>query len=102
MKYVKPVLAAAILTAAIAWTSDDLLLRRKIARDEAYGEVNVQQRYAVHLKNKQVEYRSVKPYLEECVHSLFPHEDESPCWYVEKYADRIDEIDSGQWHFWEQ
>ncbi len=102
MKYLKPVVGAALLLAAIAWPSDYLLLRLKIAHDQAYGEVTVRQRYAVHLKNKQIEYRSIKPHIMECVHSLFPHEDESPCWYLEKYADRIDEIDSGPWHFWAQ
>jgi len=44
----------------------------------------------------------VKPYAEECVHSLFPHQSESPCWYLQKYSDRTDEIDSGPWHFWSQ
>jgi hypothetical protein len=102
MKYAKPVLVGALLIAVIVWVCDDLLLRRKVARDEGYGEVEIHQRYAVRLKNKQTEYRSVKPHSEECVHSMFPHEEESPCWYLEKYADRMDKIDSGQWHFWAQ
>ena len=102
MKYGRLVLAGALLLAAIVWIFDDLSLHRKMARNEGYGEAMVHQRYAVSLKNKQVEYRSVKPYLQECVHSLFPHQGESPCWYVEKYADRMDKIDGGQWHFWAQ
>ena len=102
MKYAKFAIAGVLLLAVVVWTLDDLRLRRKIARSEGYGETMVHQRYAVRLKNKQVEYRSVKPYLEACVHSLFPHQDESPCWYVEKYADRMNKLDSGPWHFWAQ
>lgn len=100
MRYVKRAIAGVIILGATLWAADDLVLLRKIAHDEAYGQVEIHQRYAVQLKNKQVEYRSVRPYMQDCVHSLFPHDDESPCWYLDKYSDRIDAMDSGPWHFW--
>lgn len=100
VKHVRRAMGALILLAAIVWLADDLLLRRRIAQGGGYNQVEVHQRYAVALKNKQVEYRSVKPYMQECVASLFPHQNEYPCWYLQKYSDRIDDIDSGPWHFW--
>jgi hypothetical protein len=102
MRVVRRVLAVAFLLAGIVWAGDALLLRHKIARQEAYGEVTVHQRFAVRLKNRQLDYRSVKPFQEECVRSIFPHEGESACWYLERYSDRMEEIDSGQYHFWPQ
>jgi hypothetical protein len=102
-KYVKRALAVALLLAAIVWTTDWLLLRRKITQtQDAFGGVLVHRRYAIRLKNRQIEQRSEKPKVEECVHSVFPHYDETPCWYLEKHADQIIDLDGGPWHFFSE
>jgi len=98
--YVKRALAAAILLAAAGWTADWLLLRHKIAKDAGFGEVEMHYRYAVHLKNRRIEQRTELPQLEECVHSLFPHYDENPCWYLARHANETQELDGSPWHFW--
>jgi len=100
-KYVKLTLAIAIVLAAAMWTVDWLLLKRKIAQDNgAYGQVEVHRRFAIHLKNKRVEEHTQKPHMEECVRSLFPHYDETPCWYLEGHANQLDDVDGSPWRFY--
>ncbi|MGH9558512.1 MAG: hypothetical protein ACRD30_04670, partial [Bryobacteraceae bacterium] len=62
----------------------------------------VHHRFAVHLKNKQIEFRSEKPRMEQCVNSLFPHASDPPCWYLDGHTDQIEDLDGGQWHFFSQ
>ena len=101
--WVKRIVLTAVLAAAVLWTSDWMLLRLKIARNgDAFGSVLVHFRYAVHLKNKRIEQYNSKPRMQECVHSAFPHMNESPCWYLERHADGIEDLDGGAWHFYYQ
>ena len=102
-RYVKLTLAAGILLAALVWTADWLLLRHKVAADgDAFGEVQVHYRFAVRLKNRRIEQSSEKPKWEECVHSLFPHYDDTPCWYLERHTNQLQTLDGGPWHFFYQ
>src|SRR6201999_1695769 len=97
-KFLLLALAAVLFCGAILWGIDWLILRHKIAKGEAYGEIEVHHRYAVHLKNKRIEERSEPPTIEECVHSIFPSED-TPCWYLIRHTDDVKELDGGRWHF---
>jgi hypothetical protein len=45
---------------------------------------------------------TAKPRMQECVHSAFPHMNESPCWYLERHANDVQELDSAPWHFYYQ
>lgn len=102
-RYVIRALAVAMVLGAVVWTADWLLLRRKIAQtQDAFGEVKVHRRYAIHLKNKQIEQRSEKPKMEECVNSIFPHYDETPCWYLARHPDQVVDLDGGAWHFFSE
>lgn len=99
-KYVKRVLAVVIVLAAILWTADWLLLRHRVAEDGvAFGEVEVHYHYAVRLKNKRVEQNPESSKVEECVHSMFPHYDETPCWFLERHTSQSQELDGRPWHF---
>jgi hypothetical protein len=99
-KYIIRTLGVAILLAALVWTVDWLLLHHKVAQDaNAFGAVEVRYRFAIHLKNRRIEQRSEKPRMEECVHSMFPHYNESPCWYLARHPDQLEELDGGRWHF---
>jgi len=100
-KYFKRILGTAVLLSAAVWTFDWLLLRHKVNADsDAFGEVQVRYRFAVHLKNRQIEQRNEKPQPVECVNSFFPHYDESPCWYLRRHPNQSEDLDSGPWHFW--
>jgi hypothetical protein len=102
-KWFKRVVLGAVLLAAAVWTGDWVWLRLKIARNSgAFGSVEVHYRYAVHLRNKRIERYTAQPKTLECVHSAFPHMNESPCWYLEKHADDLQELDGSPWHFYYQ
>ena len=96
------ILLVIIVVAAMIWPGDWLVLRVKMSRDAAYGDVEVRHRYAVKLKNRRIEQRSEKAHMQECVRSLFPHYGDQPCWYVARHAFDEEEIDSGAWHFYNQ
>jgi len=98
-RFLKFALAALALLAAIVWTVDWLILRHKVAQtSQAFGEVEVHYRYAVHLKNRRIEQRSEKANI-ECVHSVLPHYGDTPCWYVERHKVQVQELNGSPWHF---
>jgi hypothetical protein len=100
-KYMKRAMGAAVFFAGIAWSADWLVLRHKVNADaDAFDDVMVRHSYAVHLKNRQIEQRNEHPHPEECVNSMFPHYDESPCWYLRRHANENEDLDGGAWHFW--
>jgi hypothetical protein len=99
MKWIKRVLAALVALVALAWVADWIGLK---FRTTQYGQITVRHRYAVQLRNKQIEQMSEKPYPEECVYSFFPHWGDSPCWYVARNADTTETLDGRPWHFWAQ
>jgi hypothetical protein len=102
-RYLKLALAIVLVSAAVVWTADWLLLRRHIAQtQDAFGQVEVHRRYAIHLKGRRIEQRTEKPQMEECVHSMFPHYGESPCWYLERHADQTLDVDSGPWRYFSE
>lgn len=99
-KYVRRLLTAAIVVAALLWTSDWLLLRHRVAEEgEAFGEVEVHYHYGVRLKNKRVEQTRENTKVEECVHSMFPHYDETPCWYLKRHTNQSQDLDGRPWRF---
>ena len=97
--YVKRAFAGAIVFVALVWSTDWLILSRK---SDAYGQVEVRRSYSVHLKGRKIEQDRGKPEPEECVHSLFSHYGDSPCWYLERHKNDTQELDGGPWHFWAQ
>src|SRR5215475_9793490 len=99
-KLVKRAIAAIVCAAALIWLVDWLVLWRRVStgQDSAFGSVLVRRSYAVHLRNKRIEQDIAKPSIEECVQSIFPHYEESPCWYLRRHANRSEELDGGPWH----
>jgi hypothetical protein len=96
----KITIAGALLLFGIAWSTDYFLLQHRIAQDAGYGQIKVSRAYAITQRNKRVEENAARPELEECVRSLFPHEDESPCWYLARHTDQHDSINGSPWRFW--
>jgi hypothetical protein len=82
-----------LLFAALVYAGDYLRLRVLIWRHgNAYGSVVVQPYYAIAEKNNKVQFIGADPLTVPCVHSLFPHLGDNPCWYVSRHTDeRIDE-----------
>lgn len=84
----------------IVWLGDWLVLRHKMASSSAFGQIEVQRRYQVSLKNRRIEQRTEKLHSEECVQSLFPHYGDDPCWYLADHARDVEDINGAQWHFY--
>jgi hypothetical protein len=63
------------------------------ARTHPLGSMQVAPYYAIHLKNKKVEFDfDVPTETQSCVQSMAPHFGYPPCWYLKKHTvERIDE-----------
>lgn len=80
---VKRAAVSLILGFALVYASDYLILRYRVAANRnPYGAVTVQSYYAVPRQDHRTEYLFDDPQDETCVHSLFPHFGDSPCWYL--------------------
>jgi hypothetical protein len=87
------IVAVAILLFVVVYVGDYLSVRFKIPRNrQPFGVVRVQRYYAVPKKNGKPDFYFDQPQNETCVHSLFPHFGDPPCWYLNRHAEqRINE-----------
>ncbi len=84
----KIVAALAVLAAAI-YGGDYIVLRVRIAKNwNAFGTVEVDRYYSVAEKNNRMEFIPIGTQPETCVHSLFPHMGDEPCWYLVNHAEK--------------
>jgi hypothetical protein len=83
-----------IVVVVAAFVLDYLVLRAKIMFPKlgaATGTVQMTRMYAISEKNGRVEYEldANQPEVTmPCVHSLFPHMGNSPCWYLQQNANK--------------
>jgi hypothetical protein len=94
MKVWKRLLGAVILFLALLYGGDYLLLRLRIAYPQVgkgIDTVTMERLYAIPLKSGKLEYE-LDPDQPEvtvpCVHSLFPHLGDPPCWYLQRKSDK--------------
>ena len=84
-------IAAAVLLAAV-YAYDYLSVRHRIAaqkQGDPFDVVTYPHLLAIPQKGNRVEYAldAQSPMMTEpCVHSLFPHDGYTPCWYVNRKA----------------
>ena len=92
MRQARRVLIGAVSLVSIVWVCDYLSLRYRIPKNrEPIGVVQVRRYYAVRMKDNKTEFMFDPPESKECVHSLFPHYGDMPCWYARRHAQqRID------------
>ena len=85
-------LAALVIVSASAYVLDYLVLRFRIASNrQPFGSITVHPYYAVPQKGQKTEFILGDPTVQQCVHSLFPHMGDNPCWYLTTHTDqRID------------
>lgn len=91
-RFLQRVFIGSLLAFAVLYAGDYLLLRYRIARNQApFGTVTVRPYYAVPRKDHKIEFMFQDPEDDTCVNSLFPHLGDSPCWYLRRNTDkRID------------
>jgi hypothetical protein len=84
-----PLLAALLLV----YIGDYLSLRLQIPGGRPqFGQVMMNTLFAIQVKGGKVQYEPGQQETDTCVHSLFPHFGDSPCWYLAKHTDKVIEI----------
>ncbi len=91
-RFVQRAFIIVVLSSATLYACDYLLLRFRIATNRTpFGTVKIQPYYAVPQKDGKTQFLFDDPEDETCVHSLFPHAGDDPCWYLSgKKEERID------------
>ena len=87
-RYIVLTLACIASAALVAYACDYGLLQLRIRNGNAFGTVTVHRYYAVPQKSGKLEFLSTDPHDQTCVHSLFPHLGDPPCWYLVKHTDQ--------------
>ncbi|MBV9765084.1 MAG: hypothetical protein JOZ48_09595 [Acidobacteriaceae bacterium] len=85
-------LIVAVFLISAVYVCDYLVLRFRIATNRnPYGTVKIQPYYAVPQKDGKTQFLFDDPQDQTCVHSLFPHVSDDPCWYLSRNKEkRID------------
>lgn len=83
----------AALGVALVYAGDYLRVRYKMIRQagDAFGTVKMERLYAIPQKNGKIEYEfdAQRPeVVMPCVHSLFPHMGNDPCWYLRRNSQK--------------
>jgi hypothetical protein len=85
---------AVIVLLVLVYAGDDIRVRWKMAHPksgDAFGTVQMERLYAIPQKNGKIEYEfdAVQPEVTTpCVHSLFPHMGDTPCWYLQRNSQK--------------
>ncbi len=87
-------LTLCVATAAL-FAMDYLVLRLKGSTAARLGSVTVHRYYRIGLKNGKTEIQYDGDYVYDCVHSLFPHFGDAPCWYLSRKTEQWVDIQSG-------
>jgi len=84
------VVSAIAASAVLLYAGDYCSLRFRIPGGRPqFGQVTVNPLYAIHVKNGKIQYEPGQQETDTCVHSLFPHFGNSPCWYLSRHTDKI-------------
>lgn len=57
-----------------------------------FGQVTVNTLYVIHVKGGKIQYEPGDQEIDTCVHSLFPHFGDRPCWYATRHTDKLIDI----------
>jgi hypothetical protein len=82
-------IAVALLAlCALVYAADWAALQLREHAGTAHGTVQVDDADVVKEKGGKVEYYYNPPQPTPCVHALFPHEGQSPCWWLARHSDQ--------------
>jgi hypothetical protein len=74
--------------AVVLYFVDWALLGMRLARHSGLGSVTVSQYLATPLKGNKEEYDYLGSVDQPCVKSIFPHNDDQPCWWLERHKNQ--------------
>ena len=83
--FAKWTLAGVLAAMVLLYAGDYLVVRFKMSQPKfgsAFGSVRLQPIYAVAQKDGKSELYLDDPETDTCVHSIFPHFGDAPCWYL--------------------
>jgi hypothetical protein len=84
---------AALGLLGIAYAGDYGIFRYRVAKNrQPFGSVSVEHYDAVLHKDGKSEFIFDPPVQETCVHSLFPHAGDPPCWFLSRHAEQRTDI----------
>lgn len=88
-----PAIMASLILLLTIYAGDYLSLRYQIPHGRPqFGQTTVETLYAIHEKDGKTEYQIGQPETDTCVHSLFPHFGDLPCWYAGRHTEKRIEI----------
>jgi hypothetical protein len=70
------------------YLADWVVLRIRVAQGTGYGSVEVHQFLSTSLKGSKTEYDMTGTFQQTCSHSVFPHDGNLPCWWLERHTSR--------------
>ncbi|MGA2236763.1 MAG: hypothetical protein ABSG23_14935 [Terriglobales bacterium] len=77
----------------IAYGADYGVFRYRLATNhQPFGSVTVEHYYSIAHKDGKAEIIFNPPVQEICVHSLFPHAGDPPCWFLIRHAEQRTDI----------
>jgi len=86
-------LFAILALAAIAYGADyGVFEYRVVTKRQPFGSVTVEHYDAVEHKDGKAELIFEPPVQQTCVHSLFPHAGDPPCWYLTRHTEQKTDI----------
>ena len=80
--YVQMILLAAVVVYLVDWA----MLSVKLSHNTGLGKVTVSQYLATPLKGQKEEYDFLGYADQPCVQSIFPHNSNQPCWWLERHT----------------
>jgi hypothetical protein len=84
-RLLKRLIVSIVLGLALLYVGDYAVIRYRVAANKnPYGTVTVQPYYAVPRKDHKTEFLFDDPQDQTCIHSIFPHFGDSPCWYLNR------------------
>ena len=84
----RSLLALVVLVAAV-YGGEDLVLRYRMAHNPASPVIDQVPVYdAAEVKGGKVEFYFNQGETQPCVHALFPHFGDAPCWYVKGHPQK--------------
>jgi hypothetical protein len=93
LRFVTVAFLSALSVTAILYAVDYVVFRYRVAKDQQpFGQITVTRYYAVEQKSGKTQFIFQPPEAQSCVHSLFPHADCVPCWYLERHTEQRTDI----------
>jgi hypothetical protein len=84
---------AALVLLAIVYGTDYGVFRYRLATNrQPFGSVTVEHYDAIEHKDGKAELIFDPPVQQTCVHSLFPHGGDLPCWFLSRHAEQRTDI----------